>query len=117
MRPEDRDAAHLWDIVQTAREILSFTRGENLGAYSEDRKLQMAVERGLQIIGDAARRLSEGFREAHPEIPWSGIIGQRNVLVHDYADIDLARVWEVVAGHLPELLRQMERLLPEEPIP
>jgi uncharacterized protein with HEPN domain len=115
MPPEDRDIAYLWDLVQAAREILAFVEDKTFEDYSRDRMLQMATERGLQILGDAARRLSESFRAAHPDIPWSGIIGQRNVVVHDYADLDSTRIWRVLDKDLPELLPQIETLLPKPP--
>lgn len=115
MPPEDRNTAYLWDLVQTSREILAFVEGKTFKDYAQDRMLQMATERGLQILGDAARRLSEDFRASHPDIPWSGIIGQRNVVVHDYADLDNVRIWRVLDQDLPKLLQQIERLLPETP--
>ena len=74
-----------------------------------------AVERQLQIIGEAARRVSPAFREAHPEIPWRRIIGQRNVLVHEYDDIAAEQVWDVVTRGVAELVKLIEPLLPAEP--
>src|SRR5947199_5258835 len=65
MQPEERDAAYLWDMLQTSRDILEFTRGVSLGEYNSNKMLQMAVERGFQILGEAARRITGSFREAH----------------------------------------------------
>ncbi len=67
---ENRDAGYLWDMLEAAREVLGFTRGMTFEAYRENRMLQLAVERSLQILGEAANRVSVGLREAHPEIPW-----------------------------------------------
>jgi uncharacterized protein with HEPN domain len=111
MQLEDRDAAYLWDMLQATRDILEFTRGVSLDEYSSNKMLQMAVERGFQILGEAARRVTETFRTAHPEIPWSLIVGHRNVIVHDYADLSLKRIWEVVEEDLPGLLQDLDRLI------
>ena len=111
MQPEERDAAYLWDMLQTSRDILEFTRGVSLGEYNSNKMLQMAVERGFQILGEAARRITGSFREAHPEIPWSSIVGHRNVIVHDYADLSPKRIWEVVEEDLPGLAQALEKLI------
>lgn len=71
MQPEERDTAYLWDMLQASRDILEFTRGASEDEYSSNKMLQMAVERGFQILGEAARRVTESFKAAHPEIPWS----------------------------------------------
>ncbi|MFL6235311.1 MAG: DUF86 domain-containing protein [Thermoanaerobaculia bacterium] len=111
MQPEERDAAYLWDMLQASRDILEFTRGVSQGEYSSNKMLQMAVERGFQILGEAARRVTESFKAAHPEIPWSSIVGHRNVIVHDYADLSPKRIWEVVEDDLPGLAQSLERLI------
>jgi len=102
-------------MLQASRDILEFTRGVSLIEYGSNKMLQMAVERGFQILGDAARRVTEPFKAAHPEIPWSSIVGHRNVIVHDYADLSLRRIWEVVEDDLPGLALILERLVPLEP--
>ena len=112
MRREGREAAYLWDMVEAAREALEFTRGYDRRRYLSDRATQRAVERLVEIIGEAARRLPEDFREAHPEIPWRRMIGQRHVLAHDYDDIDHERIWDLVSTHLPALTAALEPLLP-----
>lgn len=76
MRPEDRDAAHLWDMLQAAREVSEMVSGRDLDGVLDDRILLRAIERSLEIVGEAARRVSPSFMEAHPEIPWRNIIGQ-----------------------------------------
>jgi uncharacterized protein with HEPN domain len=71
------------------------------------------MEHGIQIIGEAARRVSDDFKQAHPEIPWRSIVAQRNVIVHQYEDIDYYAIWQVAAAHAPALVQQLEGLLPE----
>jgi uncharacterized protein with HEPN domain len=77
--------------------------------------LQLAVERELEIIGEAARKLSQAFKDAHTELPWAPIIAQRNVLAHEYGDIRQDRIWQVVSAHIPELIRILEPLIPKLP--
>jgi uncharacterized protein with HEPN domain len=116
MPPEERDAAYLWDMLQTARDILEFTRGISFAEYSSNKMMKMSVERGFQIIGDAARRVSEDLQTEQPEIPWSSIVKHRNVIVHDYADLSLERIWEVIQKDLPALVRDLEKLISIEPV-
>lgn len=115
MRLEERDAAYLWDMLQTARDILEFTRGISFTEYSSNKMLKMAAERGFQILGEAARRVGESVKMNHPEIPWNAIVGHRNVIVHDYADLSDRRIWEVIQRDLPVLVQVLDRLAPEGP--
>jgi uncharacterized protein with HEPN domain len=84
MPRENRDAAYIWDMLDAARTIHEFTAGVSLEDYLLDRKLQLAVERAIEIIGEAARLVSPELRTQYPEIPWRQIVAQRNVLAHDY---------------------------------
>jgi len=67
------------------------------------------------IIGEAARRISEDLKQEHPEIPWRKIIAQRNVLIHEYDDIDYKEIWEVATFHLHKLIDQIKPLIPPLP--
>lgn len=71
---ESRDPSYLWDMLDAAQSIQSFIAGFNQEAYLNHRLTQLAVERQLTVIGEAARRISEGFKKTHPEIPWREII-------------------------------------------
>ena len=73
------------------------------------------MERQIEIIGEAAGRVSDQCRQEHVEIPWAGIIGQRNVLSHAYDQIDDHRIWLVVAEHVPGLMSQLAALVPRPP--
>ena len=77
----------------------------------ESTLIQDAVIRNLQVLGESARRLSEETKARRPEVDWRGIIGFRNVMVHDYLDITPARVWEVVELQFPILKNQVETML------
>jgi uncharacterized protein with HEPN domain len=76
--------------------------------------MQLAVERLVEIIGEAAQRISEPLRQAHPEIPWRSIIAQRHVLAHEYGEIKQDRMWRLVADDLPKLLEALAPLAPTE---
>ena len=115
MRPEDRDAGYLWDMLDAARTVRDFTTGLGLDEYRADRKLQLAVERAIEIIGEAARLVSASFKEQHPEIPWQQIVAQRHVLAHDYGEISHDRIWLVATRRIPDLINHLEPLLPPPP--
>lgn len=115
MRPEIEDAGLLWDMLQASREALAFIEGKSLDEYLSSLVLMRAIEREIEIVGEAARALSQAFKQAHPEVPWQKIIGQRHVLAHDYGTIDHLRLWEVVSIKLPELVRHLEQFLSETP--
>lgn len=74
MPHEREDASLLWDMLEAARKIRQFVVGKTFHEYSQDEVLQAAVERKLEIIGEAARSVSDQYRREHPEIPWRGII-------------------------------------------
>lgn len=75
--------------------------------------LDLALTHLLQVIGEAARRVSAGFMEQHPEIPWRAIVGMRHRVVHDYLHVDEDVVWDVVTGDLEPLVAGLSKLLAE----
>jgi len=107
-----RDEAYLLDMLLAARKAASFTQGITLEQFESDEILQYATLRALQIVGEAARRISEEFRPAQPQIPWQAIIGMRHRLVHEYFRIRVLVVWNVVQDDLPRLIPQLEALVP-----
>jgi len=115
MPPEKGDAAYLWDMLDAARTVREITKSVELDRYMESRTLQLATERAIEIIGEAARFVSQALRQAHPEIPWSKIIAQRHVIAHQYGAIQQERLWRVAVQHIPELVAQLERLVPPLP--
>jgi uncharacterized protein with HEPN domain len=98
-------------MLQAATEASDFFRNVSLEQFLSDRGLQLIIERELEIVGEAARRVSEAFRTANPQIPWRAI-SQRNVLAHEYGDIDPELVWKVMALDVPRLVSALEALLP-----
>jgi uncharacterized protein with HEPN domain len=115
MRPDERDAAYIWDMLDSAGTLHGFVTGVSFYGYARDKKLQLAVERAPEIIGEAARRVSETYRQAHPEVPWQSIIAQRNVLAHEYGEIKQELIWKVATIRIPELITLLERLIPAPP--
>lgn len=112
--PRD-DRVYLWDMLTAARAVVDFSQGRTLLEYQSDLLLRSAVEGQIEIIGEAARRISTAFRESHPEIPWRPIQAQRHVLAHDYGEIKHDRIWRVAEKHIPELIALLQPLLPEPP--
>lgn len=106
-----RDKGHLFDILDAARLALSYLNDKTLGTFLKDTQCQDAVIRRLEIIGEASRRLSDETRQALPEIPWREIIGMRNMLIHDYDDIDMKIVWDTVNDHLEPLIRVLDKFV------
>jgi len=116
MPPEERDVALLWDMREAAREIVGFTQDTEFAQFTANKMLRYAVERQLIVIGEAAKRISENFKTTHPEIPWSGVVGQRNVLAHEYGEILVERIWLVATQNIPALLQALESLIPPPPL-
>ena len=110
---EDRDAAYLWDMLQAANEAVEMMEHHDLASFLENRVLLRAAERIVEIIGESARNVSANGREATPDIPWREIIGQRNILAHEYGQIDHELLYNTLVNDIPELIRHLEKALPE----
>ncbi|HSS51932.1 MAG TPA: DUF86 domain-containing protein [Thermoanaerobaculia bacterium] len=105
-----RDEQRLQDILEAISKIEKFAR-EGRTAFEEDERTQVWMVHHVQIIGEAARALSEGFLSRHSDIPWAQIVGMRHILVHDYFGIDLDEVWSVVERDLPVLGDRIKAIL------
>lgn len=102
-------------MLEAARAIASFTEGIDLEAYRADLLRRRGVEREPEILGEAASRVSQNFRDAHPDIPWRSIVGQRNILIHQYGAVDDERVWRAASTQIPRMIEHLERLVPPPP--
>jgi uncharacterized protein with HEPN domain len=109
-----RDDAYLLDILIAARKAIAFVQGVSREEFNTSELHQAAVVRPLEIIGEAAGRVSEETRLSRPEIPWQQMIGMRNRLVHEYFRIDLDAVWDTIQNDLPGLITLIEPLVPPE---
>jgi uncharacterized protein with HEPN domain len=110
-----RNPANLLDMLEASEMVLHFLKNKTFEDFLRDDMLRAAVERNIGIIGEAARRISEELKQEHPEIPWRKIIAQRNVLIHEYGDINYKEIWVVVSFHLPRLIEQIRPLIPPLP--
>jgi len=102
--------ARLWDMRDAARAAVEFTRDLRFEDFLSDRKTRNAVERNLEIIGEAARSLSQKVRDEHPEIRWRSIIALRNVIAHEYGEIRYENIWRICASRLPQIIAYLDRL-------
>jgi uncharacterized protein with HEPN domain len=102
---------YLAHILECLLRIARFTE-EGRRRFFQDAMVQDAVLRNFEVVGEAAKRLDDAYRAAHPEIPWRALAGLRDVLIHQYASVDLERVWAIVEGELPGLRQAIAALLP-----
>ncbi|HEX9685046.1 MAG TPA: HepT-like ribonuclease domain-containing protein [Burkholderiales bacterium] len=115
MQPEDRDPAHLWDMLQAARDAATIVANVAQESFLGDRVRMLALERSLELVGEAARRVSDQLRNKHPQIPWKEMIGLRNILAHDYGRIDHDKLYATAVKEIPKLIRTLEKLRSGEP--
>ncbi len=109
-----RDLAALVDIFEAIYLIDQYIEGVDRYHLSENIEKQDAILRRITIIGEATKRLSKEFRSQHPTIPWKQIAGMRDVLSHDYDEVDLDEVWIVVKQNLPQLSAYIRPLIPSD---
>ena len=107
------DRLYLVHIGECIARIKQYTAGGK-EAFFADAKTQDAVMRNLQVLSESTQRLSDDLRSGHPEVNWRGMAGFRNVLVHGYLGIKLARVWEIIERDLPLLEQQAVAILQEQ---
>ena len=112
MQPEERDPAYLWDMLQAAKEVETMLEDYDLSAFLANIVILRATERSVEIIGEAARCVSLTYREKHPQIPWREIIGQRNIIAHEYGQIDHELLFKTAIEDIPELIEQIQKILP-----
>jgi uncharacterized protein with HEPN domain len=105
------DNVSLRQMLDHAREATELIGGRVRADLDRDRVLELALTRLVEIVGEAARRVSPDCRAQHPEIPWTQIIGLRNRLTHGYDTINLDILWQIVASDWPELVRSLELIV------
>jgi len=108
------DLPLLLDLAQACRDILDFARGMDFPALVADRRTQSALIHQFLILGEAAKALSDDFKTAHPQMPWSDMARMRDKLIHHYRDVKLRILWRAVQNDIPKLLAFVEPLLPRE---
>lgn len=101
------DAARIVDIVEACDQILEHVAGDR-DRFDSDPALQAAAQRWLEIIGEAAARLSDDFKAAHPDIAWRDLTGMRNILAHGYFRVDNDLMWAAITQDVPALRRSLQ---------
>ncbi len=105
------DEVRLRHMLDAARKAVAFASGHTRGDLDADEQLALALVRLLEIIGEAAKQISESVRTTHATIPWREIAGTRDRLIHGYFDVDLDVVWAIVSRDLPQLVPTLEQIL------
>jgi uncharacterized protein with HEPN domain len=109
-----REELYLSDIVEAAEAIEQFVAGLDRDQFLQDDLRRSAVLQKLTIIGEAAARLPQKFRDQYPEVPWSQVVSFRNILVHSYFSIKYIIVWKTAIEEVPDLRRKVARILEQE---
>ena len=106
-----RDKEYLTDILESCKLIISHTSNISKDEFLDDVKCQDAVIRRFEILGEAARRISDDMKAKYPEIPWFEMTGMRNAMIHEYDDVDMVIVWETVKSDIPALVTAIEKII------
>jgi uncharacterized protein with HEPN domain len=112
MQLGERDKGYLWDMCENALVVYRLAENRSSEEFAPGSILRLAIERGVEIIGEAARRVSPECRAADAEIPWRALIAQRNILGHEYGQIDDALLWRAATEYSPGLVEVIDALLP-----
>jgi uncharacterized protein with HEPN domain len=108
---DEADLIRLRHMLEAAEAGVSFIENESREALDTDQKLVFALVRAVQIVGEAATKISQETRAQYPEIPWKNITGTRHILVHDYFKISLDRIWQTAVDDLPPLIEQLKAII------
>ena len=109
------ELVYVGHMLDAARLIAGKVAGKSRAEFDADENLRLALTHLIQTMGEAARRVSPAFQQAHPLVPWRKIIGMRHKVVHDYLHVDFDIVWDVATVNVPPLLAQLEGIVPREP--
>lgn len=111
----EKDLSYAADMLEAASRAVRLAAGKTQADLDADELFQLAMLHLIQVVGEAAFKVSPDLRRQHPEIPWSKIAGIRHRIVHDYLNVDLDVIWDVLQQHLPDLVHQLEQVVPSEP--
>jgi len=98
-------------MLDYAREAVALIQGKSRAELGDDRVLTLALTRLLEIVGEAAGRVSRDTQAEHPQVPWAEMVGLRNRVIHGYDAVDLDILWEVVHTDLPKLIPDLQRIV------
>lgn len=108
------DRTSMRQMLEYARKARNIAMGRRREDLDRDEVLQLALTRAVEVIGEAAGRISDATRNQHSEIPWRDIVGMRNRLIHGYDAVDANLLWDTVTVDLPPLIEALERILGEK---
>ncbi|HRF97562.1 MAG TPA: DUF86 domain-containing protein [Aggregatilineales bacterium] len=108
---DPNDRIRLQHILDATDEVISFLGDKNRDIFNDDRLLQLALTRLIEIIGEAANHVSDSIRDHYPQVAWSKIRGMRNRLTHAYFEVDLDLLWFTITQSVPELNQQIKSIL------
>ena len=108
------DAVFIRYILDSMDILGEYLKGKTYEEFEENRMLQDAVIRELEIIGEATKSLSQDFRDKYPDIPWRQMAGMRDKLIHGYFGIDLGAVWDTATEDVPSLKEKLQKILEKE---
>ena len=111
----ERDQTYFEDMLSYGAEAIAFLGAAGSVALAADKRTQYALIRAVEIVGEAASKVSASARAELPDLPWRRIIGMRNTLIHGYRGMDLDLLVEVVRDHLPSLVSRLEQILGDDP--
>ena len=103
----DNTALFVYDIVSFSRDAIRLAKGRERADLDRDLALRLALVHLIQTIGEAAGKVSDAFKDAHANVPWSRIVGMRHRIVHEYWRVDLDVIWRVVHDDLPPLVEML----------
>ncbi|MFH1970065.1 MAG: HepT-like ribonuclease domain-containing protein [Verrucomicrobiota bacterium] len=109
------DTITLRQMLDYIEEASALAQGRMRADIESDRMFFLALLKLVEIVGEAATRVTEATQTAHPEIPWREIIGTRNRLIHGYDAVDYDILWDIVTADFPPLAAQLKRILPDAP--
>ncbi len=108
------DLVYVGHMLDLSRKAVARTKNLSRIEYDRNEDLRLALAHMIQVLGEAARRVSIEFQRMHPSIPWPEIIGMRHKIVHDYLEIDEDIIWDVVTADLPSVVVELARIVPAE---
>lgn len=104
------DSTYIDHIANSIDRILEYIAGKDQVSFEEDSMAHDAVVRQLEIMGEATKNISQDFRSEHPDIPWSDMAGMRDILIHQYINVDLSIVWKTASEDIPQLKTLIQKL-------